>query len=106
MDIKDSNEICGEGLKSVLMETGIYYHSKAIYHVSLENAHTIGLAEILIYAGCPVPQVSKRNIRPKIHLSIFCCLFVNKILFLQAGRKQNRHSKDKRIPSCSGVSPC
>ena len=102
MDIKDSNEICGEGLKSVLMETGIYYHSKAIYQVSLENAHKMGLAKILVYAGCSVSQVSKQNIRPKIHLSIFL-LFVNKILFLQAGWKQNRRSKDKRIPPCSGL---
>ena len=84
MDIKDSNEICGEGLKSVLLETGIYYHSNAIYHVALENAHMIGLPKILVYAGCSVSQVSKQNIRPKIHLSIFL-LFVNKILFLQAG---------------------
>ena len=80
----------------------IYYHSKAIYHVALENAHTIGLAKILVYASC---SVSQWNNKPKTQLSIFFfCLFVKRFCFYKLDENRTGIAKTSKFHGVQGSS--
>lgn len=77
----------------------IYYHSKAIHHVPLENAHTIGLAKILVYAGC---SVSQWNNRPKTQLSIFVVCLSTRFCFYKLHENRTGTAKTSKFHGVQG----
>jgi len=77
----------------------IYYHSKAIHHVPLENAHTIGLAKILVYAGC---SVSQWNNRPKTQLSIFVVCLSTRFCFYKLDENRTGTAKTSKFHGVQG----